>query len=316
MKERFFKIDVLKGIAIILVVIGHLIYQSPEQEDTILFKLIYSFHVPLFMFLSGFLAYGKKIRIKKKFLTLVVPFLAWYLIKILVTTRNLDFYKIIVNFKDLIFAPDIGLWFLWVLFLIFCVFRIIQVLAHKTKDNSTIMTFLTVYFLLQIPQTSFLGLHLLQEHFLYWGIGFYFAKYRIQIKKYRINPLILIVLFVFLLSGWAWSSSPTLVTLLNLDVNYHTIWLIEPLKDIYKFLTAIVAIGILWMSLSEKQTLINRVLSFIGRWTIGIYALHWYFFFGEFIYFKFISTVVISIFISIIISRVRLLSAILLGDRK
>ena len=316
MKERLLKIDVLKGIAIVLVVIGHLIYQSPEQQNTLLFKLIYSFHVPLFMFLSGFLTYGKEIKIKKKFLTLVIPFLVWYLIKVLIISGNLDLYKIIVDFKDLMFAPDIGLWFLWVLFLIFCVFKIIQVLAQKTKDYSTIMTFLAVNLLIQIPQTSFLGLHLLQMHFVYWGVGFYFAKYRKQFKKNTINPILLIVLFILLLSGWKWSSPPDLITSLNLGGNYHTSWLIDPLTNIYKFLTAIIAIGILWISLSEKQTLINGILSFIGRWTIGIYALHWYFLFGESIFIKFISTLVISILISIVISKVRLLSVILLGDRK
>lgn len=49
--NRIAYIDRLKGLAIILVVIGHLLKTG---ETGMLYQFIYSFHMPLFMFLSGF----------------------------------------------------------------------------------------------------------------------------------------------------------------------------------------------------------------------------------------------------------------------
>lgn len=48
--ERIQFIDRLKGLAIILVVIGHL---GLSQVNEGIVKFIYTFHMPLFMFLSG-----------------------------------------------------------------------------------------------------------------------------------------------------------------------------------------------------------------------------------------------------------------------
>lgn len=52
MRERLDYIDRLKGIAIYLVVVGHLIqFNVVNFEHNVLFCFIYSFHMPLFMLL-------------------------------------------------------------------------------------------------------------------------------------------------------------------------------------------------------------------------------------------------------------------------
>lgn len=84
MKGRDETIDVLKGIAILLVVLGH-IAAAPK-----LTSVIYSFHMPLFIFISGYLAqhsllFGKKNAKEiswKRYLysktkQLLLPFVAW-----------------------------------------------------------------------------------------------------------------------------------------------------------------------------------------------------------------------------------------------
>ena len=64
MKQRLEYIDSIKGFAILLVVMGHVIPWSFESFDTVvsmsptpilLWQIIYSFHMPLFMFVSGIL---------------------------------------------------------------------------------------------------------------------------------------------------------------------------------------------------------------------------------------------------------------------
>ena len=62
MKERIKWIDTAKGIAIVLVVIGHVVqsYHNVNlYEDSVLFnfssRFVYSFHMPLFMCISSYL---------------------------------------------------------------------------------------------------------------------------------------------------------------------------------------------------------------------------------------------------------------------
>ena len=57
-KRRFNEIDICKGIGIILVVLGHALKQtgSLSLAVTVPLAVIYSFHMPLFFMLSGFLS--------------------------------------------------------------------------------------------------------------------------------------------------------------------------------------------------------------------------------------------------------------------
>ena len=55
-KKRILEIDLIKGIAIILMVFGHLIYFiKPNILSKILFDSIYVFHMPIFFWISGYL---------------------------------------------------------------------------------------------------------------------------------------------------------------------------------------------------------------------------------------------------------------------
>lgn len=85
MKKRNGYIDFLKGIAIILVVFGHNIQYGSGSNylqnefffDNIIFKFIYSFHMPLFAIISGYLffltikKYNTKMVIIKKIRSLL-----------------------------------------------------------------------------------------------------------------------------------------------------------------------------------------------------------------------------------------------------
>ncbi len=56
-KQQLKFISYMQVIGIILVVLGHSMHEYPERHGygTLLYQLIYSFHMPLFMFVSGFL---------------------------------------------------------------------------------------------------------------------------------------------------------------------------------------------------------------------------------------------------------------------
>lgn len=84
MKQRIGCFDLLKGIAIFLVVMGHALTMCIRGIDAaFIFKLIGQVHMPIFFFISGFLSFknynGSEFgftaaSLKKRFLQLIVPF--------------------------------------------------------------------------------------------------------------------------------------------------------------------------------------------------------------------------------------------------
>ena len=72
MKQRNLLIDVLKGFTIILVVMGHASqWFSGDDRSNPFYVTIYAFHMPLFMFLSGYVCYNNRgeINLFKRYLT-------------------------------------------------------------------------------------------------------------------------------------------------------------------------------------------------------------------------------------------------------
>ncbi len=56
MKQRYLQFDLLKGVAILLVILGHIFYLTNAETYTksILWNLLVSVHMPLFIFISGY----------------------------------------------------------------------------------------------------------------------------------------------------------------------------------------------------------------------------------------------------------------------
>ena len=124
-------LDIAKGLAIILVVVGHVIQGSSEKFDDLLwFRVIYSFHMPLFVFLSGAVAaiafrsdsiqdgIGSALKraqtkISKASIRLLLPFIAWCVINQLIYHHSDSVISaLILAFR----RPDTALWFLLAIF--------------------------------------------------------------------------------------------------------------------------------------------------------------------------------------------------------
>lgn len=78
-RQRVLWIDVLKGLAIILVVIGH---SAVECGLNYWSNWIYTFHMPLFFLISGFLftPQSEKCYFHKSFRRLIIPFIAFVIL--------------------------------------------------------------------------------------------------------------------------------------------------------------------------------------------------------------------------------------------
>ena len=133
-KERLNSIDCVKGVAILLVVLGHavqLLKGSEAANHDRLFNYIYSFHMPLFMFISGYLSYKQLISfsdVRKRAYQLLPPFFFFPLFVGLAFKGT-----VCVNtFKHLIERPDSGLWFFYVLFMISSYYTIVMTIFERS----------------------------------------------------------------------------------------------------------------------------------------------------------------------------------------
>ncbi len=100
MKNRIEFIDIAKGLAMFLVVWGHTASNAEMQSQDcyLITKILYSFHMPLFFFLSGLSISPKPLNsfsqwrsfLKKAVLTMAFPYLVWSLIYCDFTYQNLS----------------------------------------------------------------------------------------------------------------------------------------------------------------------------------------------------------------------------------
>jgi len=103
---RYPNIDLLKGILIVLVIIGHILLGSTEQSLSR--YIIYCFHIPLFIGISGYLFNYEKMGSLS-----VMGFIKKFLFRILLPWAiAVIVYKFIISFNTIIKTGDIGIVFL------------------------------------------------------------------------------------------------------------------------------------------------------------------------------------------------------------
>ena len=119
-EKRLVYLDALKGILMVLVILGHVIQSSiSDYQHNVLFRLIYSFHMPLFFLISGYLTYKGKYDgklVPKRFVQCIIPFISWAFLLPILETGIWDLSRT----ENILLYPDNGLWFLYNLFF-YCV---------------------------------------------------------------------------------------------------------------------------------------------------------------------------------------------------
>jgi fucose 4-O-acetylase-like acetyltransferase len=257
-------------------------------ETNPFFDLIYSFHMPLFMFISGYIAYftirvnnykDSAVIITKKFKNLAIPFLSWYFIVEYLVRKT---YKM-QSFNDfalhLIRNPSFGLWFFWVLFLCFVVlvtFLYIRLFIFSIKHwvfDVLFWCFIAVF--LMITPISIFGVQMLKWYFPFFITGFLFSKYKVYIGKHlNIVGQFSMLIFPILLSQYSYMDNLEFINYLE---GFSGI-VIEAIDKLYRFLIAFVGIVVVFIIVKEiikiKQF---EKLAWLGQYTMEIYAIHFYF---------------------------------------
>lgn len=300
MRGRLQYFDVLKGIAIFLVVMGHIITMCIREIDrTPLFKLIGEIHMPLFFFISGWFTFKilpdgniKKPALLKRARQLLVPM-------VVVSTLWIFFFPH-SGLKSPIDSSFSGLWcniwkngywFTLTLFEIVAVYYSIVTLLNR-KDN--LRNYLTVsfiswvillgcYFLLMTTTVNdVLGLELLVTFWPVFMTGVLAARFKDKFFE-TINSGMSMT--CFLIGGglilyyicWWWEF-PGVKLFSGNEINLIIA------RPLFHICLAFVAISLFKPAvenavLKERLPLWVRFWSFLGVNSLAIYLLHYFFLF-------------------------------------
>jgi fucose 4-O-acetylase-like acetyltransferase len=270
-KTRLEYIDALRGFLIISMVAGHIIqWYLPDYEHNHIFNFIYSFHMPLFMFVSGFVCFKPNQQIdfiaglKRRFIQLMLPFFIWTFIVRPLIDWNFDATK----FFNKILYPDTGFWFLWVLFLIYVIFLILSKLADKWKLNQTVMLAggaVALYGIYLVSNFRYFGSQFISWYFMFFVIGFLYRQYNSLLNKYlKYSFAVSLIIFPILAYHWQIKTPPTVFGF-TINSNLYLY--------VYKFVTVIFSIPF-FMYLFRLFDGRYHILNNIGKNTMGIYVIH------------------------------------------
>lgn len=314
--KRDINLDLMKGMAIILVVYGH------SHFIPIIGKWIYTFHMPLFFFLSGCLV-KNQYSIKRNLKRIILPYFSFALIICFVTLiisfvvseiNNIsplsEVLKKIIYFKSNLIEAIKGneksfffktLWFLPVLFVVQTLYFYIQKGLNKYIHIICCLFLLISIFLfyknINLPyfiDTIFLTIP-------YYHCGRIFYTYREKLKKISTINL---VYFIFI----------PIVIIANMKYNVDYKYNIVPW---YNHILSLMTIISVYLILYKTNININPIAR-IGEFSIFYFGLHRPFFL---IYIPILNKIIENIYIqSIVLSIITIISIYvllsLLGKKK
>ena len=192
-------LSVLQGWSMLLVVIGHVtltnVFQNPEPPVSAeIERIIYSFHMPLFMFISGFLFYLTKIGRNKgyaetigdKAKRLLIPYAAFTCVTFSLKyafnplmRRPVDFswseILDIITFKS---NPLAEMWFVSTLFVLFLFFPVYKwSLGSRLRSGVVFCAALLIYFFFP-KDIELFCISYASSYLLFFYTGILVSKYR------------------------------------------------------------------------------------------------------------------------------------------
>ena len=262
MKERIEYIDQLKGLDILFMVVGHVMQMSLDTNDTPLNKFYTSFHMPIFMFLSGLFVYNKFKKwnieefitfIKSKFRRIMLPF---------ITIGGIYTYLFLGDLVPLITGSFYGYWFLPSLFMCMVVDVTVSYILKKIKSNTSfiidlmirlfIWVILILIYYTLFKQSYFRGF---LYHYLFFLLGTFFTKYDF-IKNFIVNNNIVYSLAIILY-------------IITFSVEYNFSFGF----NILGFFSIIILMNLFY----NKVFVLNYYFTILGKNSLEIYVFHRFF---------------------------------------
>ncbi len=269
-KERNESLDCLKGIAILLVMFGHVQVHN-HMTDPYLYDVIKSLQMPLFFLISGYLSgSGTKVesirqyreRMVRRAVSYLLPFFSWLTVQHITDLPR--------AWKTIWFRLDYGLWFLMVLFLFTWMAYSAQLVQAKVKKEwsfwAVILGSCGLVLAVYLAGVTFLSPSLLVIYLPYYVCAYFCGFYRELFRK-RVPDVFLRVFsygcgLVFL----------AMAVLLDLVTVTGIVML--GFQTMASFLGCLAVIQLVrdWKANSVKSK-----LAWLGHYTLEIYVLHYLF---------------------------------------
>ena len=284
-------IDTLKGIAIILVIYAHCIQfgsglnylETHSFFDNEIFKFIYSFHMPLFMLISGYLFYfaiqkhSYEHNLKTRIKGLFVPIILWQTIWILLwDCHNPINHNVLYVFNSYLNT----LWFITSVFFN----SLIVLLCNKYAKDSLLLYIIIFIISLFIP--NYHGYNLYVFMLPYFLCGYFYNKTGIIKGTMNRKTIItgffsLVILFSILLyhyriNDYAYTSGTFII-------KNHMISMSQICTDIFRWIIGLngslcVIFLIVLIYKTKTHNFLLKFLSFTGTKTMGLYIISTYLF--------------------------------------
>ncbi len=273
-KKRLPVLDLAKGLVILLVVLGHIVAKDVPQGNEWYFWLkaaLYKFHMPFFMFISGFVFYYnyKPVEnfhdyaeiIKKKAMRLIPAYL---IVGIFVLFSKMLAENILyidkpmvggfaVNLLAIFIAPKLSVaTFLWYLYALMGVYLLFPLLHRLVNGNTSVLFLLGIIFYFLPINTDYFSLSDIFKFFVFAAAGAlacdHYEKFTAIIYKFFWQ--LVIVFIVALIAS-----------------------LLSPL--IPKLITGLASIPVLLGLISRaKMGRLQKSLLFLGQNTLAIYLFN------------------------------------------
>ena len=296
-KHRLQWLDALRGFTMILVVANHVaqqaFFQTPKLSASLPFLLL--FRMPLFFFISGFLAYKagliwnarvlRDLSLKKMRVQLVPTVVFFILFSALIPSH---FWEAI---QDGLYSPmKNGYWFTLVLLYMLLIYYVFCYIESKLRLPSWLPITVLLIISLCCYETCYL------PRTFSWALGHKgppndFMRYSSIVELFRYFPFFLYGNIVHrywkqaqrvMDSRWFFPILIVVVIISTMDVlKWHTLrmeW-----TNIPQTLAKLCLLTIVFMYFRHyqdylsQQTYIGRSLQYIGRRTLDIYVLHFFF---------------------------------------
>lgn len=302
-KKRLDYFDYAKGILIILVVLGHCIsygngatYMSEETYySNLLYKIIYSFHMPAFSLLSGyfmFFSINKLLDTKmslvayvhSRFIRLILPIAVWTFVRYFIGQLLFSRFTIIGMVYSYITDFLFGTWYLWATFISSV---IICIVSRCCKDRLWVYLALII-FMLVLPDFEYAEFKFV---FPFYLIGYKFAKnkdYFFDLLKKNVFVFIIINILLYAVSMYFYKDNTYIYTVgysignsnCQTHMYHNAIRFVAGLSGSMIFIFGLYFLPSLDKVSFKPGKLVLSGLSSLGRRTLGIYILSAYINFG------------------------------------
>lgn len=272
MRQRIEWIDTIKGIVILLMMVGHYEFTPPTLK-----KMIYSFHMPIFFILSGYLSYSSNnnfnVVFAKKTKSLLIPYIFWCFIMIIANMilhqpADYTFVKGLEECFLLNKPASRPLWFLFTLYLT-------DLLFFLLKNCNILLMVFYLFILILVGETLsnkhiylFFRTEIVCFSLAYYMIGVVLKRTNIllHLRKLKRKVTISVVSFLFI-TGMYWAIQNNAYDMyINRDISYSQV-----LLAIFISLTIIVILSQTDNLLCKK---LKKGLRSIALNAIIILALH------------------------------------------